>query len=101
MPVARETMLHRMHDIWMCSNNDMCFMVRSMLKNLAESAASSRKLGLTFLRTLSVYAVDKSTALRDPQVLTCDKCWQIPAAAATPHLDAHFADGAIADNTCR
>jgi len=40
VPVARETMLHRMHDIWMCSNNDMCFMVRSMLKNLAESAAS-------------------------------------------------------------
>ncbi len=40
MPVVRETMLHRMHDIWMCSNNDMCFMVRSMLKNLAESAAS-------------------------------------------------------------
>jgi hypothetical protein len=59
----------------------------------------SRKLGLTLLHTLSVYA--KSTALRDPQVLTCDKCWQIPAAAATPHLDAHFADGAIADNTCR
>lgn len=53
MPVARETMLHRMHDIWMCSNNDMCFMVRSMLKNLAESAAS-----LTQIRShLSTHSV--------------------------------------------